>query len=1599
MRRVRVGALLAVALAAAGLFVYSILFARERTPFVVVSVSDYARPFASNPWALEDIESLQNDEFGLDGRTITVRDASSAWSTRERGLRGLVRQVTDAVGQSPRQNTLVIYISMHGAIDDAGRPCLIPPGSLPFQPDTWLPVAELLEAIEAMRLPDRLHKLLILDCVRERVNWRYGLLYNGFADGLPAAVESVDIPNLAIISSTGPGQKGWSTADLQGTVFGHFLRLGLAGEADLRVQGGNEDHVVSVRELHHYLERHVDHWANHNRGAAQHPLLLPVNAPDFEVARALSNTIRRRVVQNADTITPPAPNVTLGQIQALWQAVSEMEPLNPHRLDPVAWGELEQRLLRLEDLSEAGPAYADAADKLLSDLESAIAGIRDRANEMGSFPNARERWNLFSTSDEQFPSRLALHSLQLAQKFGEIDREGANNIRASLDQFQESPTREMLTKVLEELGPGADAFAVIHMLRISERYGSEATWSQPAYLSRAVSVRTLAEEICAPQDGRAAYWIRGAANLADELRRTAEDRLFTADSDDETWTATEAAYEDARMRNDVVVEALNVRDRVFAELPHLAHWVASPQYQSSAVDDEVISKVIQLIEDNRALAAAVAKSPTADATDQTSTPEFLDRSIRVGREFDLLRGLLDERYAQLLGEDQKTPDVLRKIDALLDVPLLPRQTEGVSLSPAEQRARLIEKRRLIGADLYRSFKTEPAAGSGKVDENHLAAKFDYLELIGTHWSDHPAVAILTQPAVGEDGEEVPGDEQDAEPASILSKIAKKGADVRQLLSGLNSEIRELHSTPAASFSDVRSAWSHADRMMRAAAAMTAMSPEIDPVRHLRLLDLQQLALWQCERALDDFWGRGQGDSQSFFEVAAADYLRTAELLIDPNESVRRRINELQSLLDQRRRIAESGLRTYADNILLIDEDDDVLAQVGVEAATNNAEAFPNGEAAVYIRDDEGELSPTHQPLDVPLGVGDRPAGQILDFSLPGAELVGRGPRLRAVTLFRGHAFAAPFLLNAVGGFEFSFAPLHEATASVTLRGRLRKSASIVFILDCSNSMADLVNVEVPEAETGTSQLPKLDVAKSALTGMLERFAEQGDARIGVRYYGHRVGWNTQPPNQLLRQVNYGREIPPDLQPWQDVELILPVGRFDAVAVAQVKESLETVKPWGETPLYRALAEAQQDLANEPEATEKSIVVITDGVNYQFNAASPTTRADVESGAQRVPSPIHIVGFGIPESQQQEAWQQFDSLASATGGSYTRAEEATTLVRALEELLGPSQYQFVSVDGNSSGSVPLATPAEIRLPFERPLYGVLEVDVLREPIEVYGGEALEFVISSEGRAIESAQYLRGAPEFAPLLAGSGGPATGLLAGVHRPVTEQGGVRFPLSIQHRDRRFATRPKEMWIEITPLLSGGSRGETRTFYDAHFQSSLPVPVVSWFAENWPPDAQSAELRVWCKPESTPPAQTVRLSDVADKPPTDSDDAAIAGVDGVTYQVRTKGGTVGDDPLVVGIVERHAENSPGIAALKVELRSEFVPLRVSRRFDPANQLVRHIYTFAAEHAESLRRDGVISFTTRESIQSEAWQLGEPIVAEVSGATDVLRLTAPEAAQ
>lgn len=346
--RLKVGLWLLLAVALIAGFLVYLMYRPMRTPLLMAAATDYAPPWPPNAWAKEDLQGLTV----LDRQEVATCHQLS-WESNEEGLRQLRTQLDAVRPGGPSKDVVIVYLSVHGAVDAQGRPCLIPPGAA-IEGREWLPIKDLLQTLfvenRPGRLPDRVRKLLVLDAGRVHCNWGAGVLYNAFAERLSEVVGELKVPNLAVLNSTSPGQAAWASPDLGGSAFGHFFSQAMQGAAD--AEQGNHDGKVSLQELYRYLAAHVRQWTLENRADVQTPMLVPAD-PEMELVYA-------RPSARTESSTPSsAPDPRWDDVARLWVRHQELARVPPYRLSPLAWEAFQHKLLRLEELALAGAAYDD----------------------------------------------------------------------------------------------------------------------------------------------------------------------------------------------------------------------------------------------------------------------------------------------------------------------------------------------------------------------------------------------------------------------------------------------------------------------------------------------------------------------------------------------------------------------------------------------------------------------------------------------------------------------------------------------------------------------------------------------------------------------------------------------------------------------------------------------------------------------------------------------------------------------------------------------------------------------------------------------------------------------------------------------------------------------------------------------------------------------------------------------------------------------------------------------------------------------------------------------------------------------------------------
>lgn len=211
------------------------------------------------------------------------------------------------------------------------------------------------------------------------------------------------------------------------------------------------------------------------------------------------------------------------------------------------------------------------------------------------------------------------------------------------------------------------------------------------------------------------------------------------------------------------------------------------------------------------------------------------------------------------------------------------------------------------------------------------------------------------------------------------------------------------------------------------------------------------------------------------------------------------------------------------------------------------------------------------------------------------------------------------------------------------------TGKLEILLDASGSMAD-------PAGDGHS---KIHDARQALDTMINGM--QDSTQVGMRVYGA-----TAPPGKDTRQA------------CSDSQQVVPVKPLDRAAL---KSAVKRYSPKGQTPTAYALQQAAKDLGS---TGRRSIVLVSDGESTCSPDPCDTAR---DLAAKGIDLRVDVIGFKVGD----KARRQLSCIASATGGKYFPASDATGLTQALETTRSRAAQPF-SVSGKKVTGTPTSSGA-------------------------------------------------------------------------------------------------------------------------------------------------------------------------------------------------------------------------------------------------------------------------------------------------------------------
>jgi hypothetical protein len=537
---------------------------------------------------------------------------------------------------------------------------------------------------------------------------------------------------------------------------------------------------------------------------------------------------------------------------------------------------------------------------------------------------------------------------------------------------------------------------------------------------------------------------------------------------------------------------------------------------------------------------------------------------------------------------------------------------------------------------------------------------------------------------------------------------------------------------------------------------------------------------------------------------------------------------------------------------------------------------------------------------------------------------------------------------------------------------------------------------------------RLAVAKDALGELLSRIGGQENYRVGLRLFGHRVGWSIDRPVRMLTSPTYSGDIPPDLTPERDVERILPLGEANFLAAQQAFAALNRVeRGWGQSPLYYALAETlREDFSAESDNADKHVIVITDGRNYQARPAGGQAGvAEIVQAARARRVPIHILALAPDANDDPAGAAQTAQLASQTGGTFQPLSSSLELQTTLASLVRQDEYQLNDAGGRivDQGQLGVRLSDELQ---EAPARYTVHYQDSSEDLWLDGGEAIEFYRRPNDAQLYAFPYNHDRPSDIRLT--QSGQPLDLVQRVHRPLRGEHSVEFFVSLQrnvlssngivHDLWRWTPRPADVWIEITPLTSDGQLADqVYPFFDANFEPDQPVPVLKLVAVKWPAAASGAMISAWYQSRAAEPLLVVPLSSTVDAGQTPTTPIVMELSGGARIRIDARFVDAARTLYRVRVIERHPTSPAALEWLKVAppFAGDLHASHITRQFDQRFRTAVHSFDYRIATARPLQQlqSATIAVTTRQQCLTSAAR-AENVQVRVLDSGDLLPLAA-----
>jgi hypothetical protein len=1253
------------------------------TVFVLVE-ADYATNLSVplNPYAAAARRTL-TERADAESRTRVVDFINCAFDHREPLLAELE---TGTPGE-----TRVVFVALHGIAEEGRAYLLTADAATGGRTAGRIPLTDVLAALGRSRAG---HKLLILDATGPTAAPNLGAFQNDFAkvlNGLEAEIRAV--PNLVVISASGPGERSWPAPEYRRTAFTHFILEALAGAADADGNGrvtAQEAFEFAARETRAYAERHF--------AAHQNPVLLP--AGDGPQRAAAMHLVRARVPYHAPTSYAPAPS-PFDDLKKEWDELRKLAATSPppQAYAPETWLEYLAALRRAEQLSlrgltQAAGALTDRLGRLRGELEERreIALVSGSLSSSGIAigrplrPAAADR-ALLLVRDRARPVDAPLFAELARQRLADpagrqdwlrdaqmaiLDR-AVDDVRAATGDVAAAlrPAAEY-ARVLNDQAHRAAPVPELNLLAVLARDlapGGGPEWREP--VARALLLRRRAEEAAvAARPDRHSYselvgpWVAELVARGDDHRRRFEDRLFGPPGADaaaaHAHDQSRAAYDAALAAAETVRRAIEECNHSAADLHEYARWAALVPPSGPRNPGAMGENSLALVESLSGAVADLSAALRTPAHTREKLKELDELTVSVADR----REKLEEEYGRAV-----------KAAAGLSDPAFWTVAESIFAAAPVPRdaARRIEQATARGelwgawvkrvSDMRHDNPVTATGPDADAPSRHAraAAAVVRLALAGPDDPSPEEKSLLAALAAGRtDAGPRFGAFQDQLPERIV-QLCREGftADARD---ERDDKGRTTHFSDATTLSRALDGTTNGRLIYRARASARYVTVRPGDANRRWLIRL--LLDRQAVRAIEDNWFDGAPDPRPYFREAATAYLDERLPLSTDLETDERHSAHGHHLLELLGERGEFDVRPAASGPVVGAPGDPIAVRPAVRyrppALPDRGPARPLGALAYWLEVPADPLGHGRSlvsrrllgPLPSPLS-GFASAGVLPPVTLPVAD-TGPADASRVVlrARYRGRVLdrAHDLILSPVPDVVVEHLQ-PPPTGRVAVRAGPEVGAQfgeplgmVAVVLDCSGSMG---------TRAGENQ-SRYDVAINALKEVLKGLPK--GTGLSVWVFGADVpGEHPATVEDTVRRVR-------KLAPWtgQDREL------------AAVETELRQLRPMYESPITFATLRAREELTAGLGGFA-SVVVLTDGVDncWQKDARNnPTARSVAETlrGAfDRSDVRLDVIAFSVPTEEDARVQAQFRVTERLTPpGRFVNVAEVAKLVAPLRE---------------------------------------------------------------------------------------------------------------------------------------------------------------------------------------------------------------------------------------------------------------------------------------------------------------------------------------------